>query len=150
MVTRNAGLSGRFIRALVVPPAVPRALALAALLFVLGVVPAGASGQRRETVASRPGDAAIAILLACQVERVSPGACQSFLRVAFCESRLDPRAINGQYKGLFQLSARHRSDPIIRALGWRDAYAEALHTVRYVKRHGWGEWQCRPEGGLRW
>lgn len=104
--------------------------------------------QRQHAVAAHwPGDAAAAIVLACRREHVS---CSGFLNVAACESHLFPLARNGQYLGLFQLSPRHRADPVIVALGWQDPYAEALHTVRYVKAHGWGEWQCRPDGGLRW
>lgn len=103
--------------------------------------------RQRAVIRAWPGDAAGAIILACHTERV---ACAGFNTLAFCESRLNPLAGNGQYLGLFQLSVRHRSDPIIRLLGWRSAYAQALHTVRYVKAHGWGEWQCRPDGGLRW
>lgn len=111
---------------------------------------ATALGQRAVSVKTAPGDAALAIILACHAESVPAGACQSFLTVAWCESRLDPNAQNGIYKGLFQLSPRHRRDPIIVALGWRNAYAEATHTIRYVKAHGFGEWQCKPDGGLRW
>lgn len=72
------------------------------------------------------------------------------LRVGQCESHLWPFATNGQYAGWAQLSTRHRADPIFAVVPWQDAYAEASHVARYVKAHGWGEWQCRPEGGLRW
>lgn len=127
-------------------------VSFALCLILLAVVPLARAdrGGAAQPEGVLPGDAAIAIVLACRMEHVPAGACQSFMTVAWCESRMNPHATNGQYKGLFQLSARHRSDPIIRLLGWRDAYAEALHTVRYVKRHGWSEWQCLPDGGLRW
>lgn len=103
--------------------------------------------RQRSVVDAWPGDAAAAIVLACHVEHVE---CGGFLAVAQCESRMNPNAQSGQYKGLFQLSARHRSDPLIERLGWSDPYANALHSVRYVLAHGWGEWQCTPTGGLRW
>lgn len=70
--------------------------------------------------------------------------------VGNCESHLWPFATNGQYAGAWQLSTRHRSDPIFAVVPWQDAYAEASHVARYVKAHGWGEWQCMPSGGLRW
>lgn len=70
--------------------------------------------------------------------------------VAVCESHLWPFATNGQYAGAWQLSSRHRSDPIFLVVPWQDAYAEASHVARYVKAHGWSEWQCQPGGGLRW
>lgn len=112
------------------------------VILLLLALPGVASGQRRAAVSARPGDAARAITLACHDEGVTDGACAGFRRVAWCESRLDPNATNGQYKGLFQLSPRHRSDPIIVALGWHSAYGEAVHTIRYVVAHGWGEWSC--------
>lgn len=125
-------------------------IAVLAVCLVLIVGTSSAQGRRSKPAKVLPGDAAMAIVLACRTESVPAGACQSFMVVAWCESRMNRLATNGQYKGLFQLSARHRADPIIRALGWQDAYANALHTVRYVKRHGFGEWQCKPGGGLRW
>lgn len=58
--------------------------------------------------------------------------------VAWCESRLDPWAANGRYKGLMQL-------------GWSpfgfspfDPVASALSTAAVVKREGWRQWECRP------
>jgi len=67
-----------------------------------------------------------------------------------CESHLFLWATNGQYKSWAQLSGRHRSDPIIQRLTWRDPYAVADHVARYLIRHGEGEWQCVSTGGLRW
>lgn len=70
--------------------------------------------------------------------------------VGTCESHLFWLAHNGQYLSWAQLSSRHRSDPVIARLTWRDPYAVADHVARYVKRYGWSEWQCTPGGGLRW
>lgn len=67
-----------------------------------------------------------------------------------CESHLFWLAESGQYKSWAQLSTRHRSDPLIARLTWRDPYAVALHVARYIRDHGESEWQCRSTGGLRW
>lgn len=64
------------------------------------------------------------------------------LRVASCESGLDPNATNGQYHGLFQLSAAWRAyfgigegyDPRSNARA-----AAAIHAT-----HGWSPWECQP------
>lgn len=72
------------------------------------------------------------------------------LGIGRCESHLFLWAVNGQYKSWAQLSARHRSDPIIQRLTWRDPYAAADHVARYLIAHGEGEWQCVSTGGLRW
>lgn len=58
--------------------------------------------------------------------------------VAWCESKHNPYATNGRYKGIFQL-------------GWSpfglspfDPVASALSTAATVKREGWGRWECKP------
>jgi hypothetical protein len=63
------------------------------------------------------------------------------LGIGLCESHLWPWATNGQYLSWAQLSGRHRSDPVIARLTWRDPYAVADHVARYILRYG---------GGLRW
>ncbi len=60
--------------------------------------------------------------------------------VAFCESTLNPYAMNGRYRGLFQLGwvpfGRFSPfDPVANALS-------AAATV--VNDHGWRQWSCRP------
>lgn len=74
----------------------------------------------------------------------------SMRSVMNCESHLWPFATNGKYKGAGQLGGHHLDDPIFSVVPWQDAYAQASHMARYVKRYGFGEWQCKPGGGLRW
>lgn len=88
-----------------------------------------------------------AIQWAAAKYHVSPAEMRA---VGTCESHLWPFATNGQYAGVFQLSTRHREDPIFTHVPWQDAYAQASHVARYVAAHGWSEWQCTPYGGLRW
>lgn len=87
------------------------------------------------------------------IEMIAPliGVSAAAMKVVGrCESHLYFMAQNGQFKGLFQLGARHRLDALIRRYGWTNVLAQVIHTARYVKKHGWSEWQCSPEGGLRW
>jgi hypothetical protein len=70
--------------------------------------------------------------------------------IANCESHLFWLAHNGQYLGVWQLGATHRADPIFRVVPWQDPYAQAIHTARFIKRHGESAWQCSSGGGLRW
>jgi hypothetical protein len=70
--------------------------------------------------------------------------------IANCESHLFWLAHNGQYLGVWQLGAQHRSDPIFSVVPWQDPYAQAIHTARFIKRHGESAWQCSSGGGLRW
>lgn len=70
--------------------------------------------------------------------------------VSNCESHLWPFAETGQYKGAWQLGSFHLTDPIFAVVPWQDAYAQASHVARFVRAHGWGQWQCLPGGGLRW
>lgn len=59
--------------------------------------------------------------------------------VAFCESRFDPYAQNGRYKGIFQL-------------GWApfgfspyEPLANALSAAQTVRHDGsWRQWECKP------
>lgn len=59
--------------------------------------------------------------------------------VAYCESRFDPFAQNGKYRGIFQL-------------GWSpfglspyDPLANALSAAQTVRHDGsWRQWECKP------
>ncbi len=77
-----------------------------------------------------------ALRLASAVTGVSYWQMRS---VSWCESRYDPFATNGQYRGIFQM---HWSpfgfspfDPIASALS-------AAMTVRHDG--GWSQWECKP------
>lgn len=69
------------------------------------------------------------------------------LAVARCESRLDIRATNGQYRGLFQMGASER-----RIYGHGSTaleQARAAHRYFVASGRDWSPWQCRP-WGLAW
>lgn len=80
--------------------------------------------------------ATAAIRLASRATGVSETAMRT---VAFCESRFYPYAVNGRYKGLFQLGwAPFGLDPF-------DVYANALSAAYTVARDGsWRQWECSP------
>lgn len=70
------------------------------------------------------------------------GRCAEALAVAWCESRYDVNARNGQYLGLFQMGSWER-----RTFGHGpDALAQARAAYRYFIASGsdWSPWSCRP------
>lgn len=61
--------------------------------------------------------------------------------VAWCESRLDPDARNGQFRGVLQMGAWER-----RTFGHGPgAYAQARAALKYFRVTGsdWSPWACR-------
>jgi len=68
--------------------------------------------------------------------------CHEALRVAWCESRYNTRARNGQYHGLFQMGDWER-----RTYGHgHDAWTQARAAYRYFVASGrdWSPWECKP------
>jgi hypothetical protein len=68
--------------------------------------------------------------------------CGEAVAVARCESRLDTRARNGQYLGLFQMGSSER-----RLFGHGPtAYEQARAAHRYFVQSGrdWSPWTCKP------
>lgn len=66
--------------------------------------------------------------------------CGQAQRVAWCESRYDVHAVNGQYEGLFQESAAVRARY---GFGW-DAWTQARSAFGYFRDSGysWSPWTC--------
>ena len=68
--------------------------------------------------------------------------CSQALRVAWCESRMETGAANGQYLGLFQMGdyarAKYGHGP--------DPWTQAEAAFRYFADSGfsWGPWSCKP------
>jgi hypothetical protein len=92
--------------------------------------------DRREArrLAKLPPKAAI-----CDVFR---SYCGQALAVAWCESRLDTGAQNGQYQGLFQMGSYER---LLFGHG-ATAHAQSRAAHRYFVRSGrdWSPWSCKP------
>jgi hypothetical protein len=68
--------------------------------------------------------------------------CKQALAVAWCESRLEPDAQNGQYLGLFQMGSQER-----RLFGHgRTARQQAMAAHTYFVHSGrdWSPWSCKP------
>jgi hypothetical protein len=64
------------------------------------------------------------------------------VRVAWCESRLQTSATNGQFRGLFQMGSWERA-----TYGdYSDAWGQAQAAYRYFAATGfsWGPWECKP------
>lgn len=67
--------------------------------------------------------------------------CEEAVAVAWCESRLNPTAQNGQYRGLFQMGTYERS-----LFGHGStAHDQSIAAHRYFVRSGrdWSPWACR-------
>lgn len=64
------------------------------------------------------------------IREVFPRRYRQAQRVAYCESRYDRHAVNGEYRGVFQLSASWRG--YFRALhpSWHDVAYTAAENVR--------------------
>ena len=62
-------------------------------------------------------------------------------RVFYCESRWDPWAANGQYRGVPQLSAAYRSRFHVLDGHWWDAL-RAAHAIYRADGDSWREWSC--------
>lgn len=131
----------------------PRWLMLFALAIVLGLTldasidkaTAAPSVQPvRGTVAYCKRHAVDKAKRACIIRVVfAPiGMASKALRVAECESGLDPLARNGQFRGMFQVSAAWRRD--VRGFGALPEQ-QAWHARRVVTHPegGWSHWECR-------
>ena len=76
------------------------------------------------------------------IRHVFKGYGDQAVRVAWCESRLEVWAQNGQYLGLFQMGSHERA-----TYGHGpDAWSQARAAWRYFKATGcdWSPWSCRP------
>jgi len=82
-----------------------------------------------------------AIRLAARSYSVNESA---MLRVASCESGLDPLATNGRYAGLFQLGAPFMSHTPFATFSRFDPLANALAAASVVRVEGWRQWECQP------
>ena len=72
---------------------------------------------------------------------VFPVHYRSARRVGYCESRFDPWARNGEYHGVFQLSAYYRRKYHVLDGHWWQGL-RAAHAI--YRAEGWGPWECRP------
>lgn len=101
-------------------------------------------GIRRGTIAYCKRHAVDKAKRACIIRVVfAPiGMASKALRVAECESGLDPRARNGQFRGMFQVSRAWRRD--VRGFGSLPEQ-QAWHARRVVTHPegGWSHWECR-------
>ena len=72
--------------------------------------------------------------------------CYEALKVAYCESRFNIWARNGQYLGLFQMGSHERelfgygNNPWVQA---KAAHRYFSYEIRH-NAYGWAPWQCKP------
>jgi len=70
------------------------------------------------------------------------GYCRQAVAVAWCESRLDPAAQNGQYLGLFQMGSYARS--LFGHGQHPHTQAQAAHAYFVRSGRNWSPWTCKP------
>lgn len=63
-------------------------------------------------------------------------------RVAYCESTYRTTAINGQYRGIFQMGKNERATFGHGSTAW--AQARAAHRYYVVSGRDWSPWACKP------
>lgn len=90
-----------------------------------------------------------ALTIASIAYRIDRGDLSS---TAWCESRHNPQATNGQYVGIMQLGTGFRSaSRYFRAgLDPFSPYANILAAAEVIAVQGYRQWQCQPGGGLQW
>jgi hypothetical protein len=100
-------------------------------IVVLTVIAAGATFAVAEANATRPSVVRQAI---CHYWH----PCGFALRVAWCESRWQTYARNGQYLGLFQMGSYARGRY---GHSW-GVWGQVRAAYRYYREAGWGPWEC--------
>ena len=118
-------------------------IVLALVIMATSIGRAAAAPPRRGTVAYCKAHSAGMIERKCIIRVIFGRAHgRGAVRVAWCESRLDPRASNGQYKGVFQMGsserARYGHGPTVEA--------QSRAAKRYFIDSGsdWSPWSCKP------
>lgn len=110
--------------------------ALATALLLIGAAPAEAE--------LAPTQAKVVRI----IREVFPKRHAQAVRVGTCESHLWPWAVNGQYKGVFQLSYSWRS--YFRRYGIRTGPRHvrgqiiAAHLIFAGSHYTWARWECKP------
>lgn len=124
----------------------------AAMLVTLHAASQYQAGLSRRLLASQRRYRAVRrsqARLALRVASAATGVSLQDLRtVAWCESRLNPDAVNpdGDATGLLQFKlATWRAYPMGRAgISRRNPYASALQAALIVRQEGWRQWECKP------
>jgi hypothetical protein len=117
---------------------VSRALGIAAITIML-LLGWTSAADARPITAGCGRHADVVDRRACIIRRVfGPVHGSKAVDVAWCESRLDPRARNGQYRGVFQMGSSERA----RFGHGRTVFAQARAAKRYHQISGWSPWTC--------
>lgn len=112
---------------------------LAAALLILGVLIYYAGGAEPAHASKRPVTTEYRKQVICQV--FGRRHCADAIKVAWCESRLNTYASNGQFKGAFQMGRRERATYGHGAGMWRQARAARRYFI--ASGRDWSPWTCR-------
>jgi hypothetical protein len=115
----------------------------------LGEAPQPSPPATVAPAATTPTTSSVDEVKAIITEVFGPTNGPAAIRVANCESRLNPRAISkgGGNWGLFQINRVHK--PWVESMGYRwedvlDARVNATIAKRIFDASGWRPWACRP------
>lgn len=103
--------------------------------------------SERKVVAESTGTPVLAVIRA-GFARFGPEVAEEAVRVAKCESGLNPRAANGQHAGLMQISRTYHAARVARlGFTWAQMFEAgpnvAVAADIYRESGGWGPWTCR-------
>ena len=129
----------RPVRAVEIPePAAPAALSASA-------APRETTGA---TAGSGPSTPVEDLIRNRFIQIGGPSVAEQAVRVARCESHLDPTARSGAHWGLFQISDRYHSARIERlGYSWPDLLSAGPNiavAADLSMEQGWTPWSCRP------
>lgn len=99
-------------------------------------------------VSKRPAPAGeVADIIRAGFSRFGPVVAEQAVRVANCESTLNPGATNGAHAGLFQISRQYHQ-PLVARLGftWEQMFTaqpNATVAAALYEQSGWQPWSCR-------
>lgn len=123
----------------------PRWLMIVSVAIVLGLtleatIDKATAAPVRGTVAYCKANARDLAKRACIVRVMwhPLGQSRKALRVAWCESRLDPNARNGQYRGVWQMGSSERT----RFGHDGTVEGQTRAAIRYYLISGWSPWEC--------
>jgi hypothetical protein len=115
---------------------------LARLAAAIEADAARQADERRAAAAAAPAGSLEAI-----IQRHFGSAAPTAMRIAECESGMNPRAVSAtDDHGLFQINAVHRGQfEAVTGAPWSSVYDPELNTIyahHLYAQQGWGPWTC--------
>ena len=120
----------------------------AAVSTTVAAVPPPSTGPRSETMTAGSGSPVEDLIRLRFIQLGGPSVAEQAVRVARCESHLDPAARSGAHWGLFQISDRYHGARVERlGYSWPDLLRAGPNievAADLFMEQGWTPWSCRP------